>query len=145
LASFLNLSGHLFRGWSGLDIRVAGFDKPYPRISGSNRCADMISLSFSETIQPDTSIDQHNLHVLSYLQLDADSRDSDMSYQPRDGTCHPLRIAIRRRRTIVVSMRCCNSGCTAWNQEYVRPISVEIHHLRRRSSSGDPRWEFAPE
>jgi hypothetical protein len=34
-------------------------------------------------MQPDTSTDQQNLHVFSYMQLDADSRDSDMGYHRR--------------------------------------------------------------
>jgi hypothetical protein len=74
MVSLLSLSSHLFRGWSNLEIRVAGLDKPYPRILRSNQHADVISLSVqseseSDDPAPDSFIDQQNLQGFSYLRL----------------------------------------------------------------------------
>jgi hypothetical protein len=70
MASLLSLSSHLFRGWSDLEIRVAGSDKPYPKDLETNRHADVISLVVqSDDPSPDWFVDQQNLHMFSYLRL----------------------------------------------------------------------------
>jgi len=57
-------------------------------------CGRISLLVQPEDPAPDSFVDRRNLHVVSYMQLDAGSRDSDMSYRPREecpgGTCHPL-------------------------------------------------------